>query len=172
MTKTAPAAEPISAAPEKTASPETAPEEAAPGEMAPGEMAPAAGLEAAAEQAPEPPPEAAGAAARDRLSPHGVLGQIAWLMMLSPQHRHFFLADLEWLVGPAVMLRQFKLFSHKNTPVAYVSWAFLSEEAEAHLKAHRRLRPGDWRSGDKRVVVDVVAPFGGAEKFAAKAAEQ
>src|SRR5215472_8804565 len=38
------------------------------------------------------------------------LGHAVWLMMNMPQYRHVFLADLEWLVLPPVMLGQYRLF--------------------------------------------------------------
>lgn len=90
------------------------------------------------------------------------LGQVAWLMQRSPSHRHLFLADLEWLVIPPVMLRQFRIFSKDNTPVAYASWANVNEEtAERLSKGIRRLRPGDWNGGSELWLIDLVAPFGG-----------
>mgnify|MGYP000850280573 CR=1 FL=1 len=94
-------------------------------------------------------------------TPGDAFFQIAGLMASSPTHRHLFLADLEWLVLPPLMLQQFRIFRVKQRPVAFVSWAFLSEEAEARLQQSTpRLQPADWNSGDRAWIVDVVMPFG------------
>ncbi|MFN3077128.1 MAG: toxin-activating lysine-acyltransferase [Alphaproteobacteria bacterium] len=93
-----------------------------------------------------------------------LMGDITWLMVRSSTHKHLFLADLEWLVLPAVTSRLFRLFVNGATPYAYVSWAFLDEEAETRLLSGQpRLRPGDWRSGDRAWIIDIVAPFGGGD---------
>ena len=45
-----------------------------------------------------------------------------------------------------------------------VLWAFLSEEAEAKLsQTPMRLRPDEWKSGDRCWVVEVIAPGATAE---------
>jgi cytolysin-activating lysine-acyltransferase len=109
--------------------------------------------------------------AGDELRPlgHGpsfgeVIGDITWLLSQSPAHKHLFFADLEWLVIPAVTAKQFRVFKAEARPMAYASWAFLSEEAEARiLFGNPRLRPGEWKSGDRAWIIDLVAPFGGRE---------
>lgn len=92
-----------------------------------------------------------------------IVMNIGLLLLQSPAHRYFFLADLEWLIYPPVQLRQFKLYMNEERPVAYVSWALLSEDAEQRFLASRRLAPGDWRTGDRAWMIDLVAPFGGAD---------
>ena len=94
--------------------------------------------------------------------PTEVLGQVAWLFMTSPTHKHLFMTDLEWLVVPPLRLRQFRLFRRQNVPVAYASWASLTEEAEKRLMSGiRKLQPGDWNAGDRLWLIDLAAPFGG-----------
>ena len=39
-----------------------------------------------------------------------VLGEITWLMTQSPRHKAVPLGDLEWLLMPAILLRQFRIF--------------------------------------------------------------
>ncbi|NFV78774.1 toxin-activating lysine-acyltransferase [Magnetospirillum aberrantis] len=88
------------------------------------------------------------------------LGAVAWLMGRSPAHRHLFMADLDWLVLPPLQLGQARLYHRDNQPIAYVSWGFLSEEVEARLLAGTpRLKPTDWKSGDRPWVIETVAPF-------------
>jgi cytolysin-activating lysine-acyltransferase len=93
-----------------------------------------------------------------------VLGEITWLMSQSSRHKQFFISDLEWLVMTPVLLKQFRLFYDKDKPIGVVFWATVNEEVEERLKkGTNRLRPQDWKSGDLLWVVEVIAPFGGAE---------
>lgn len=99
----------------------------------------------------------------------GVLGPVGWLFSQSSDHRDGFIADLEWRVMPPVALGRFRIWTRKtptggNQPVAYASWAFVSERQAERLKADRgRLSPADWKSGEKKVIVDVITPFGGRD---------
>jgi cytolysin-activating lysine-acyltransferase len=124
-----------------------------------------------------------------------ILGQAAWVMMQSRAHRHLFVGDMEWLLLPPIAHRQFRLWRRNNMPVAYASWALLSDEVEARLmeslgiKAdiqpdgtaateaevtslptfaapYLRLAPGDWQSGDNLWLIDLVCPFGGTGEAA------
>lgn len=58
---------------------------------------------------------------------------------------------------------------HRNPqekPVGVVFWAFVNDEvAQRLVGGDKRLRPQDWKSGDKREVVEIVAPFGRAEEM-------
>ena len=108
----------------------------------------------------------------------GLMGHVVWLMNQSPLHKHLFISDLEWLVMPALMLGQFRIWHETDkqgnrVPVAFASWAYLDAEAEARLKEGvKRLRPTDWKSGDALWLIDVIAPFGAAEKAIAQLREQ
>jgi cytolysin-activating lysine-acyltransferase len=95
-----------------------------------------------------------------------VLGEIVWLMSQSPLHKQFFISDLEWMVMTPMLLQQFRLFYDKAKPVGVVFWATASEEVELRLAAGvNRMRPQDWKSGDRLWVVEAIAPFGGAEEM-------
>lgn len=99
-------------------------------------------------------------------APHTVahaFGEIVWLMTQSPLHKHFALADLEWMVMPPLLLSQFRLFYDKDRPVGAALWAFLSPEAEAKLSVNPRLRPDEWKSGDTCWVIDLIAPGANSE---------
>jgi len=88
------------------------------------------------------------------------------LMMASPKHRHLFLADLEWALLPPLALKQFRLFTKDNRPVALATWAFVSETVAKRLEAGAaKLKPGEWKSGERCWIVDLVAPYGGATEF-------
>lgn len=88
------------------------------------------------------------------------------LMLASPPHRHLFIADLEWRLLPAIASSQFRLITKDNRPLAFVTWAFLSDEIKERLKTAGgsssgagRLKPEEWRSGKNHVIVDFVSPF-------------
>jgi cytolysin-activating lysine-acyltransferase len=93
------------------------------------------------------------------------LGPVTWLMMQQGASRHAFVADLEWRVMPALVLEQAKLYMKDNAPIAFVSWARLSAEAaERYRRPPHHLGPADWKSGDQVWLVDLIAPFGGAQE--------
>jgi cytolysin-activating lysine-acyltransferase len=95
-----------------------------------------------------------------------VLGEIVWLMSQSPLHKQLFISDTEWLVMTPMLLQQFRLFYDKAKPVGVIFWASVSEEVEARLAVGTtRMRPQDWKSGDRLWVVEAIAPFGGAEEM-------
>jgi cytolysin-activating lysine-acyltransferase len=100
-------------------------------------------------------------------APHTVshmFGEIVWLMSQSPLHKHFAIADLEWMVMPALLLTQYRLFHQEGRPIGAALWAFLSEEAEAKLSlVPVRLRPDEWKSGDRCWLMDLIAPGATAE---------
>ncbi|MFZ2306346.1 MAG: toxin-activating lysine-acyltransferase [Rhodoferax sp.] len=92
-----------------------------------------------------------------------VLGGVVWLMMQQPGMRHTLLSELEWRVMPALVLQQSKLYMRDSAPVAYVSWAKLSEAAaQRYMEAPHHLTAADWKSGEQFWIIDLVTPFGGA----------
>jgi len=81
------------------------------------------------------------------------------VMMRSTPQRHLFLADLEWFLLPALGLRQYKIYSDGKQVQAFAVWASLSEDVEKRLiGSGGRLRPSDWRSGDRLWLMEVVGP--------------
>lgn len=93
-------------------------------------------------------------------------GQIVWLMTQSPQHRDLSVSDLEWLVMPPVLLRQFKVFLKDGKPIAVILWARFSPEAEKRFTNDRRsMQFGDWASGMQAKIIDIIAPFGGEKEL-------
>lgn len=103
---------------------------------------------------------AAKAAAKQKPTVAHMLGEVTWLFTQSATHKHFAVGDLEWMVMPPLMLEQYRVFRGEATPVGVAFWAYLSEEAEAKLEAGgSRLRPDEWKSGDRLWLVDMVGPF-------------
>lgn len=93
-------------------------------------------------------------------------GEVIAVLMRSPQYRHYTLADLEWLVAPAVLNRQFSLVQMRketqspSAPVAVVMWVSVSPEVEerilANLGAPIRLTAKERKSGDRHWITDAV----------------
>jgi cytolysin-activating lysine-acyltransferase len=94
-----------------------------------------------------------------------LLGAVMWLMMQENTTRHTLISELGWRVMPPLVLDQAKLYMRDNAPVAYVSWAKLSDEVAARYRSTpHQLAAGDWQSGDQIWIVDLIAPFGGASE--------
>jgi cytolysin-activating lysine-acyltransferase len=91
-----------------------------------------------------------------------ILGGVAWLMMQQAGVRHTLLSELDWRVMPALVLQQSKLYLRDGAPVAYVSWAQMSEAVvKRYMEAPHQLTGGDWKSGEHIWIIDLVTPFGG-----------
>ena len=94
------------------------------------------------------------------------LGQIVAVLARMQNHRHTFLADLDWLVLPAIASRQFAIDTAPfggsviNGPAAVVLWARVSPEVDQRLTANPgyrvRLRPEEWVSGSIPWLVEAV----------------
>ena len=94
-----------------------------------------------------------------------LLGPVTWLMMQQGATRHTLLSELEWRVLPPLVLDQAKLYMRDNAPIAYVSWAKLSNAAiERYKTAPHHLTSNDWQSGDEVWIIDLFAPFGQAQE--------
>lgn len=92
-----------------------------------------------------------------------LLGAVTWLMLQHNTTRHTLISEQEWRVLPPLVLDQAKLYLCDNAPIAYVSWAKLSDKiAKRYSAAPHQLAAGDWQSGDQVWIVDLFAPFGGA----------
>lgn len=126
-----------------------------------GEQAMANGTAVNGTPKPERPPENAASPTMATL-----LGEIVWLLTQSPSHRHLFLADLEWAVMPALLLRQIHLFRSKGKVVGLALWASVSDEVDARLSSGvTRLAPLEWKGGETLWLIDIIAPFGGTENM-------
>jgi cytolysin-activating lysine-acyltransferase len=91
-----------------------------------------------------------------------VLGEITWLMTQSPRHKAIPLGDLQWLLMPAIPLRQFRIFYKGEQPVGAALWALADDLVAKRIDAgDTRLTAAEWKSGSNMRVVDVIAPFGG-----------
>jgi cytolysin-activating lysine-acyltransferase len=121
------------------------------------------------------PPASAGAETSGQAAPKTVaqvLGEIVWLMTQSPRHKAIALGDLEWLVMPAILLRQFRIFYKGEQPVGVVLWALADELVARRIDAgDKRLTAVEWKSGTGMRIVELVAPFGGEAEMRAQVGE-
>ncbi|WP_161973791.1 toxin-activating lysine-acyltransferase [Hwanghaeella grinnelliae] len=138
-------------------------------ELKPGsaEQAVPEALKKIAEQADRVTAKVEGTASNPQQTVSSVLGEIAWLMTMTPSHRYFFLADMEWLIMTPVVLAQYRLFRDDGgKPAGLVLWAKIDDETEERLKAGAtRLRPQDWNSGENYWVIDILDPMGKAPQM-------
>ena len=94
-------------------------------------------------------------------------GEIMSVLMRSPKHKGVTLKDLEWLIVPPFMLKQFSLAKAKAKegnqppiPVGLALWASVSDEVDQRLSDVEKpimLQPSEWKSGDNLWLIDVVA---------------
>ena len=102
------------------------------------------------------------------------IGEIALVLARSPETKHNFLADLEWLVLPAVFNRQFYVVQAASqetgfrAPIAFVTWALVSETVDRRLEADLgqriRLKPEEWKSGEIDRIADLVGAPAGVQR--------
>lgn len=93
-------------------------------------------------------------------------GAIASLLMKADRYKHYYIADLEWMVAPAVASGQFSIAEAQSketgfaVPVACVIWARVSDEVDRRLMTEARqplrLRADEWASGDVAWLVEAV----------------
>lgn len=112
--------------------------------------------------------QAAGAGADRGVTVSHVLGEITWLISQSPLHCNLRVADLAWLVMPALAHKQFHLFRDGDKSIGVALWANLDAEgerkiAEGLLQPGNQLSEADWMAGDRLWLVDLIAPFATAE---------
>jgi cytolysin-activating lysine-acyltransferase len=97
-----------------------------------------------------------------------VLGEITWLMTQSPRHKAIPIGDLEWLLMPAILLQQFRIFYSGAQPVGAALWALADDLVARRIDAgDTRLAAVEWKSGINLRIIDIVAPFGGEAEMRA-----
>ena len=98
-----------------------------------------------------------------------VLGEITWLMTQSPRHKVIPFGDLEWLLMPAILLRQFRIFYQGEQPVGVALWALADDLVAKRIDAgDNRLAAVEWKSGSNMRIIDIFAPFGGEAEMRSK----
>ncbi len=89
------------------------------------------------------------------------LGQAVWLMTMDKAYRDLPIHEIEARVATPIFLQQFKVYQKGKQPVAFLTWAMVSDEVKERVETgEKRLELKDWRSGTNQVVVECVSPFG------------
>lgn len=93
-------------------------------------------------------------------------GQLVSIMMRSRQHKYTMLAELEWMIMPAMATRQFRVAEgvspEKNMalPIAAVIWASVNAEVDRRMSENLdtlvRLKPDEWRSGEHVWIIETI----------------
>jgi len=90
-----------------------------------------------------------------------LLGELVSLLMCSDLHRRYLINDIGAVFLPPLHLNQFRIYKRGDRPVAFLTWARLTEEVEKkYLAGTYNLRPEDWNAGDRGWIIDFVCPFG------------
>jgi cytolysin-activating lysine-acyltransferase len=96
------------------------------------------------------------------------IGELIWIAAQSPMHRRMQLEEVGALLLVPLAMNQLRRWRRGGAPVGLATWAWLSEEAEAHFLAEGTVPEGAWRSGGRLWFVDVIAPFGDARAICAE----
>ena len=86
-----------------------------------------------------------------------LLGDLLYLYFRSPKHQDLPLRGIRAALQPPIDLQQVVVFHHDDVPVASITWAFFSEQAEQAFLTGRPVEPSDWRSGTRMWVVEMVS---------------
>ncbi|MFV0358177.1 MAG: toxin-activating lysine-acyltransferase [Tropicimonas sp.] len=95
------------------------------------------------------------------------MGQAVWLMSMSPDHRDLPIRAIETRVSIPLLLGQFRVYTKGKQPVAFLTWATVTDEVKARIGAGEvptDIR--DWNAGENMVIVDCVSPFNDGAVFA------
>ena len=91
---------------------------------------------------------------------HLNLGYIAGLFSNSKYHVKASIGHFMSSAVPALKHNQFKIFFNGFKPVAYVSWAMLSDEVQEKYKTGKHLLAIDeWKSGDNVWLAEFIVPY-------------
>lgn len=93
-----------------------------------------------------------------------MLGEMVWVCSQSPIYKNLKISDIEWLLMPAILLEQYRVFHHEKTPIGFALWAFLSEEVEKRMNDDMEqgkrimLTPQEWKSGERLWLMEMIVP--------------
>jgi cytolysin-activating lysine-acyltransferase len=89
-----------------------------------------------------------------------MLDQVINLMTFSDIHKVWTVDQVNRCIVPPVNLKQCTGIIEDGYLVAWVSWAFMSEEiGDKFLDGAYTMQPESWRSGDRLILMDLIAPF-------------
>lgn len=109
------------------------------------------------------------ASAKAALSKLPILGPALWLYARDPLRKFTFMADIDWILLPPVVLDQCRLYTKDEIPFAFFTWAQVSDAVDQRLRSGiLRVAPHEWQSGEHLWLIDAVAPFGQLDEMIAE----
>lgn len=109
------------------------------------------------------------ASAKAALAKLPILGPALWLYARDPLRKFTFMADIDWILVPPVILDQCRLYTKNEIPFAFFTWAKVSNAVDQRLRSGvPRIAPHEWQSGEYLWLIDAVAPFGQLEEMVAE----
>lgn len=109
------------------------------------------------------------ASAKAALAKLPILGPALWLYARDPLRKFTFMADIDWILVPPVILDQCRLYTKDEIPFAFFTWAKVSDAVDQRLRSGvPRIAPHEWQSGEHLWLIDAVAPFGQLEEMIAE----
>lgn len=89
------------------------------------------------------------------------MGDALFLAARSPRHAAMSVAMLRAAFEAPILLGQYKVFRFDDVPRGMFTWARMSPEAERRYVRGEPFQPGDWQSGDRLWLIDLIAPYKG-----------
>ena len=96
-----------------------------------------------------------------------IQGEVFSIYLASKHHSACTINEMAAWVLPAIHFNQFRIYRQGKRPVAWVSWARMSEEdgvAYINGRGDFKFRMKTWTGGDQIWFIDFIAPFGHALK--------
>jgi cytolysin-activating lysine-acyltransferase len=104
--------------------------------------------------------------ARAGLAKLPIMGPALWLYGRDPVRKFSFIADMDWMLLPPVILDQCQLVAKDGIPAGFFTWAFVNDAIDTRLRSGvARLAPHEWKSGPHLWLIDMVSPFGPADEM-------
>ena len=96
-----------------------------------------------------------------------MIEKILSLMSRSDVHKTWTVEDIGRLIIPAIIHNKIRFFVVNGKTVGFVTFAFLSEEAEeGYVNKTRKLQPSDFKGEEGTLwFIDFIAPFGHVRPF-------
>ncbi|BAQ90358.1 ACP:hemolysin acyltransferase (hemolysin-activating protein) (HlyC) [uncultured Mediterranean phage uvMED] len=92
---------------------------------------------------------------------HNPFGDLCYLLAASGKYNKWTFGKIKHLFLPPIERGQYLMFHNDGKPVAFISYAYVSDELLEDLKSGARwMQPGQWNCGENIFISDFIAPFG------------
>lgn len=97
-----------------------------------------------------------------------ILGETVWLLSQSSGHADVTAVEMNWLLMPPILRRQFHMFREGERPIGAAIWAMLDEAGEQKVmkglrETGAKLDDAEWTAGDRLWLIELIAPFATVE---------